>query len=238
MQESGRQQAYDRGSTIFSPDGRLYQVEYAREAAGRGSPVVGVRTAEGVALAAVRRVRSPLVEPGSVSKLHRVDDHLAMASAGHAADARRLVEHGRETAQRDRLQFDEPMATAPFTDAVADHVQEYTQVGGTRPYGATTLVAGVDDSGPRLFEIDPSGTPVEYRAAAIGDGSAAIREHLEAEYAPEIALGDGLAVAVEALAAVEKEALDADGVALGTVTDDDGFRRFDREERAGVVGAS
>ena len=72
---------------------------------------------------------------------------LAMASAGHAADARRLVEHGRETAQRDRLQFDEPMATAPFTDAVADHVQEYTQVGGRRPYGATTLVAGVDDSG-------------------------------------------------------------------------------------------
>ena len=202
MDGGTRQQAYDRGHTIFSPDGRLYQVEYAREAVERGSPAVGVRTGEGVVLAARKRLRSPLLEAESVAKIHRIDDHLAVASAGHAADARRLVESARVASQRHWLRYDEPMPAGSLTTTLADEVQERTQTGGARPYGAALLIGGVDaetasrddgkmgdergdeeaeDERYRLFEVDPSGTPYGWRATAIGSGSAGLCGYLEAE---------------------------------------------------------
>ncbi|ELZ03577.1 archaeal proteasome endopeptidase complex subunit alpha [Natrialba aegyptia] len=157
MNASSRQQAYDRGHTIFSPDGRLYQVEYAREAVERGSPSVGVVTSEGVVLAARKRVRSPLLEPDSVEKIHRVDDHLAVATAGHAADARQLVDAARKRCQQHRLQYGEPITVSVLASDLADHIQEQTQSGGTRPYGAAVLVGGVDPGpGP---SPDPSPNP-------------------------------------------------------------------------------
>ncbi|MCU4742761.1 archaeal proteasome endopeptidase complex subunit alpha [Natronoglomus mannanivorans] len=179
MNSNASQQAYDRGHTIFSPDGRLYQVEYAREAVERGSPSVGIRTDDGVVLAARKPVRSPLLEARTVEKSHRIDDHVAVASAGHAADARQLVAVARESAQRHRLRYGEPIGVESLTKAIADHVQEYTQTGGSRPYGTALLVAGVDETGPRLFEVDPSGTPYGWRAVAIGNGAAEIRGFLE-----------------------------------------------------------
>ena len=215
MDGTARQQAYDRGHTIFSPDGRLYQVEYARKAVERGSPAVGVRTDEGVVLAARKRIASPLQDPETVTKIHRIDDHLAVASAGHAADARRLVEHARLVGQRHRLRYDEPAPVESVTTAVADHVQESTQTGGSRPFGTALLVAGVDPSrggGPdesfELYEVDPSGTPYGWQAVAIGDGATGIRETFEemlldrdpsdlmAEEAAAIAL-DGLAAGAD-----------------------------------------
>src|SRR5699024_2248274 len=108
MQGQNQQQAYDRGTTIFSPDGRLYQVEYAREAVERGSTSLGVRTEEGVVLVAEQQVRSPLMEGSSIEKLHKVDDHIAVGSAGHVADARQLVDFAREQAQVERLRYGEP----------------------------------------------------------------------------------------------------------------------------------
>jgi len=72
---------------VFSPDGRIYQVEYAREAVSRGAPSVGVRTADGVVFVAMSRPSSTLMEAESIEKLHKLDDHLGTASAGHVADA-------------------------------------------------------------------------------------------------------------------------------------------------------
>ncbi|ELY95921.1 archaeal proteasome endopeptidase complex subunit alpha [Natrialba taiwanensis] len=165
MNTSSRQQAYDRGHTIFSPDGRLYQVEYAREAVERGSPSVGVVTSEGVVLAARKRVRSPLLEPDSVEKIHRVDEHLAVATAGHAADARQLVEAARKRCQQHRLQYGEPIGVSVLASDLADHIQEQTQSGGTRPYGAAVLVGGVDPGpGP---DPDSSPTPDDRSADEI-----------------------------------------------------------------------
>jgi proteasome alpha subunit len=106
-----QQQAYDRGITIFSPDGRLYQVEYAREAVKRGTPSVGVRTEEGVILAVDKRSRSDLMEADSIEKLHKVADHVGIASAGHVADARRLIDFARRRAQLEELRYEEPVDT-------------------------------------------------------------------------------------------------------------------------------
>jgi len=200
------QQAYDRGTSIFSPDGRLYQVEYAREAIKRGTASVGVRTADGVVLAADRQVRSPLVEEQSIEKLHRVDDHIAVASAGHVADARQLVDFAREQAQVNKLRYDEPIGVESLAKEVTDYIQRYTQSGGVRPFGVALAIGGVDPDGtPKLFETDPSGTPYEWKATAIGGNREALQGFLEDEYRAEMDLDSGVALALETIAQGEEE---------------------------------
>jgi len=211
------QQAYDRGITIFSPDGRLYQVEYAREAVERGTASVGIRTDDGVVLVADRQVRSPLLEEDSIEKLHRIDDHIAVASAGHVADARQLVEFARKQAQVNRLRYDEPIDVETLAKEVTDYIQRYTQSGGARPFGVALLVAGVDPDGqPHLFETDPSGTPYEWTATAIGGDHDTLLAHLEERYRPDLDLDGGIALALETLAETSDD-LDASTVEVTTV---------------------
>ncbi|MFB6187366.1 MAG: archaeal proteasome endopeptidase complex subunit alpha, partial [Halobacteriaceae archaeon] len=159
MQGQNQQQAYDRGITIFSPDGRLYQVEYAREAVKRGTACIGIRARDGIVLAVEKRIRSELLVESSIEKLHKADDHIGIASSGHVADARQLIDFARQNAQINRLRFSEPIGVETLTKNVTDHIQQYTQVGGARPFGAALIIGGIDDGEPRLFETDPSGTP-------------------------------------------------------------------------------
>ena len=233
------QQAYDRGTSLFSPDGRIYQVEYAREAVKRGAPSLGVRTADGVVLAAQRRTSSSLMEGDSIEKLHKLDDYLGAASAGHVADARRLIDGARTGAQRNRLRYGEPVGVETLTKTLSDEIQETTQIGGTRPFGAALLVAGMDgtrpDSQPRLFQTDPSGAPQEWRAVAIGSGRDDIQEFLEAEWSAELALDDGVEVAVGAILQADDE-LDAASVSVATITAD-GYRTVDNDEIDPIIDA-
>ncbi|WP_255149361.1 archaeal proteasome endopeptidase complex subunit alpha [Halorarius halobius] len=217
MQGQSQQQAYDRGITIFSPDGRLYQVEYAREAVKRGSASIGVRTAEGVVLVVDKRSRSPLMEASSVEKLHKADDHVGIASAGHVADARQLIDFARRQAQVNQLRYGEPVGVETLTKNITDHIQQYTQVGGARPFGVALLVGGVEDGEPRLFETDPSGTPYEWQALAVGADRGEIDDYLEANYDPEASLDDGVGLALEALASVNDGELSPEGVGVAVV---------------------
>ena len=233
------QQAYDRGTSLFSPDGRIYQVEYAREAVKRGAPSLGIRTAEGVVIAAQRRTSSPLMEGDSIEKLHKLDDFLGAASAGHVADARRLIDGARTAAQRNRLRYGEPVGVESLTKTLSDEIQETTQVGGTRPFGAALLIAGMDgptsNSRPRLFQTDPSGAPQEWQAVAIGSGRDDIQEFLEAEWDAELTLDDGVSIAVQALLATDEE-LDAGSVSVATVTSD-GYRTVPDDEIEPLIEA-
>jgi proteasome alpha subunit len=230
--QDNQQQAYDRGITIFSPDGRLYQVEYAREAVERGSASVGIRTANGVVLAANRQARSPLIERESIEKIHAVDDHVGVASAGHVADARKLVDVARQQAQLEQLRYGQPVGVETLTKTITDHVQEYTQTGGARPFGVALLVGGIEDGEPRLFETDPSGTPYEWQAVAVGGGSDEIRSYLEAEYNPGTDLAGGVTLALDALGQVQED-VDADSVEVATVNvESEQFRTLPAEEVA------
>jgi proteasome alpha subunit len=230
MQGQNQQQAYDRGTTIFSPDGRLYQVEYAREAVERGSTSLGVRTSEGVVLVAEKRARSPLMEESSVEKLHEIDDHIAIGSAGHVADARQLVDFARQQAQVDRLRYGEPIDVETLAGVVTDHIQEYTQTGGARPFGVSLLVAGVDDGEPRLFGTDPSGTATGWTASVIGADRDAILDDLETNYRPDADLDGGIHTALRALASV-RDAFESSEVAIATIdVETKEFRTLDDEE--------
>ena len=215
-----QQQAYDRGTTIFSPDGRLYQVEYAREAVKRGSASIGVRTPDGVVLLADKQSHSPLLEPSSVEKLHKADDHVGMASAGHVADARQLIDFARRQAQVNRLRFGEVMGVETLTKTVTDFIQRYTQVGGARPFGVALVVGGIENGEPRLFETDPSGTPYEWEALAIGESRDEIQDYFEEHYEPDLSLDDGIELALRALASVSDDGLTTAGLDLATIAVD------------------
>jgi proteasome alpha subunit len=236
MQGQQQQQAYDRGITIFSPDGRLYQVEYAREAVKRGTASIGVRTDEGVVLLVDKRIRSPLLEGSSVEKLHKADDHVGIASAGHVADARQLIDFARRQAQVNNLRYDEPIGVETLTKDVTDHIQQYTQVGGARPFGVALVIGGIEDGVPRLYETDPSGTPYEWKAVAVGADRGEIDDYLEAHYSDDMTLEDGVELALGALASVQEDGLEPEGLSLATVpVETASYRVHDDDEVAGYI---
>ena len=231
------QQAYDRGTSLFSPDGRIYQVEYAREAVSRGAPSVGIRTTDGVVFVAMSRASSTLMEAESIEKLHKLDDHLGTASAGHVADARQLIDLARRQSQGNRLRYGEPVEVETLTKFITDHIQENTQRGGTRPYGAALLIGGIDDGEPRLFAADPSGTPNEWKATVIGGGRQEIQGHLEEEWTDDLSLTEGIELGLAALAAHEDE-FEPDDVAVATITEADGYRTVPGDEVAEAFEAA
>ncbi|MFB1062869.1 archaeal proteasome endopeptidase complex subunit alpha [Natrinema sp. H-ect4] len=233
MQGQQQQQAYDRGITIFSPDGRLYQVEYAREAVKRGTASIGVRTNDGVVLAVDKRVPSPLLEDSSVEKIHKADDHVGIASAGHVADARQLIDFARRQTQVNQLRYGEPIGVETLTKEVTDHIQQYTQVGGARPFGVALIVGGIQNGEPRLFETDPSGTPYEWKALAVGSDRGELQTFLEENYDDEADLDGGIQLALDALASVNDGSLLPSEVGLATIdAETESFEQFDQDRIA------
>lgn len=210
---------YDRGSTIFSPDGRLFQVEYAIEAVKRGTTAIGVKTKEGCCLIVQKRFHSSLIEPDMVKKIYAIDGHLAVAIAGLTADARILVNQARIQAQIHRITYSEVIPVEGLTRRIADLKQMYTQHAGVRPFGVSLLIVGCDDlRGPQVFMTEPSGSYWGYRAAAIGSSSSAIIEYLETEY-EQIAdtVEEGNMSALRALSQVSEGPLNANLVEIGII---------------------
>lgn len=231
MHGQAQQQAYDRGITIFSPDGRLYQVEYAREAVKRGTPSIGIRTPEGIVLLVDKRIRSPLVESTSIEKVHKADNHIGIASAGHVADARQLIDFARRSAQVNRLRYGEAMGVETLTKQVTDHIQQYTQVGGARPFGVSLIIGGVTNGRPRLYETDPSGTPYEWKALAVGENRGDIKDYLEEHYEEDLTLEEGIELAFRALGSVNEDELIPEEIGAAVIPVETGdFRQLDDSE--------
>ena len=211
------QMGYDSAITVFSPDGRLFQVEYAREAVKRGTTAAGVRATDGVALLVDKRVTSRLLEPESVEKIFQIDDHVGAATSGLIADARVLVDHARTEAQVNRATYDEPIGIEELSKKICDFEYMYTQSGGVRPFGTALLIAGVDDSRARLFETDPSGALLEYKATAIGSGRNEVLEFFEKNYIGDISLRDAIATGLQALHTISETGLDASTIEIGII---------------------
>ncbi|ADG13858.1 archaeal proteasome endopeptidase complex subunit alpha [Methanocaldococcus infernus] len=191
--------AYDRAITVFSPEGRLYQVEYAREAVKRGTTAVGIVCKDGVILAVDRRVTSKLIKIRSIEKIYQIDDHVAAATSGLVADARVLIDRARLEAQIYRVTYGEEISIELLAKKICDIKQAYTQHGGVRPFGVSLLIAGIDKGEGRLFETDPSGALIEYKATAIGSGRQTVMEILEKEYKEDMDLEEGLRLALYSL---------------------------------------
>ncbi|WP_461863414.1 archaeal proteasome endopeptidase complex subunit alpha [Thermococcus sp.] len=228
------QAGYDRAITVFSPDGRLFQVQYAREAVKRGATAVGVKCSEGVVLAVEKRVTSRLIEPESYEKIFQIDDHIAAASSGIIADARVLVDRARLEAQIYRLTYGEPVPLTVLVKKICDLKQAHTQYGGVRPFGAALLMAGVNEK-PELFETDPSGAYFEWKAVAIGSGRNTAMAIFEEKYRDDMNLDEAIRLAVFALAkTMETPSPESIEVAVITVKDKK-FKKIGSEEVASCL---
>ncbi len=192
-------QAYDRTITVFSPDGRLFQVEYAKEAVKRGATAIGITSHEGVALIAYKSTHSGLIVSDSLRKIFEIDTHISATASGLIADARKLIEMARNNAQRHRMTYNEPASPESIARGVCDIMQLYTQYGGIRPFGVSLLIAGIGPDGPELFEAEPSGAMTGYYADSVGNAKKEVDEYLEAKYSPEMGLMESIGAAVDAL---------------------------------------
>jgi proteasome alpha subunit len=190
--------AYDRAITVFSPDGRLFQVEYAMELVNRGATILGMRCSEGVILGAEENVE-PLEEAEYSWKIFKIDEHIGAAIVGLSSDARILIDQARIYAQSNRLTYDEPIDVEVVTKRTCDIKQLYTQHAGVRPFGVSIIFAGVDKTGNRVFYTHPSGTYRGYRATAIGAGRETVLSILKDEYRENMKLEEATKLAVKCL---------------------------------------
>jgi len=223
------QAGYDRAITVFSPDGRLFQVNYAREAVKKGATAVGVKWKDGVVLAVEKRITSKLIEPGSYEKIFQIDDHIAVAPSGIIADARVLIDRARLEAQVYRLTYGEPVPLTVLVKKICDLKQAHTQYGGVRPFGAALLMAGVNDK-PELYETDPSGAYFEWKAVAIGSGRNTIMAIFEEHYREDLDMEGAVKLAIRGLAkTLEEPGVNSIEVAYIT-TADKRWKKLGREE--------
>ncbi|MDD1646181.1 MAG: archaeal proteasome endopeptidase complex subunit alpha, partial [Methanomicrobiales archaeon] len=211
------QMGYDRAITVFSPDGRLYQVEYAREAVKRGTTALGIKCSDGVVLIVDKRVATRLLEPSSIEKIFKVDEHIGVASSGLVGDARALVDRARVECQINRVSYDEAIDVETLSKKLCDHMQTYTMFGGARPYGTALLIAGVSDGETRLFETDPSGTLLEYKATGIGTGRPAVMKVFEEEYDPNTTISEAIMLGLKALHVATEGKFDVNTVEIGCI---------------------
>ena len=229
------QMAYDRGITVFSPDGRLFQVEYAREAVKKGSTTIGIKFKGGVALIVDKKTPSRLLEPKSTEKIHDIDDYVGCATSGLVADARVLVDQARHEAQIHRIQYGENISVSMLVKKVCDIKQNYTQYGGGRPFGTALLVAGTDDDGAHLYETDPSGALVAYKATSIGNGRQTVMDMFEKEYEDGMARDAALVLALKALKTATEGELKAESIEIGVAECGSKFKRLSEKEIAKLI---
>lgn len=230
MQFSPSKMKYDMAKTIFSPDGRLFQVEYAREAVKKGSTCLGLVYKQGVILAATRSNSKLKVK--NEEKVFKADDHVGIAASGLVSDSRTLVDAARLEAQKNRMTYDEHIPTRSLAKFLADRKQKFTQFGGVRPYGTSMITGGtVNDN--RVFQTDPSGTLQEWKAVAIGKNADEVNELFKKEYEEDMDQEEALKLAITGLK--KSEDVDPENIELALLEEEAGFEKLSQSELKDLV---
>jgi proteasome alpha subunit len=229
--------AYDRSATMFSPDGRLYQVEYASKIVEQGTLGAGLIFSDGVLLAANKRPSSRLLNTDSIEKVFKLDDHIGAISAGLVGDARRLVQMARKDCQENQMLYDEKILVEIVVKNLSAIKQVFTQYAGMRPFGVSFIVGGVDESGARLFETEPSGALAEYKAVAIGKGKKEVMAFLEKDFKENLDLEGAVRLLGTAFekGMGENEKLDVYRVDFAVITKN-GFERLNKNQLKSIFG--
>lgn len=232
MEMMSENMGYDRAITTFSPDGRLFQVEYAREAVKKGSSVVSLclNKKEKLIVFCTRKRQSNIVL--SIEKIFKIDRHITAASAGLIADARLLIEEGRIKSQQNQILYDEPISVFSLAKSIADKKQVYTQYAGVRPYGVSLLIGGINHNAV-LYETDPSGFMMQARARAIGQNADKVNEFLETEYKENLDKNSAIKLSVNAMKKSE-EKIKTEETNVWTLTEK-GIKEYTIEELKKII---
>src|SRR3989344_7482600 len=229
---------YDRAITMFSPDGRLLQVEYAKKTVRQGSTAIGLVCKDAVILVTDKRIVDKLIVADAVEKIWQVDDHIALTAAGILSDARVLVERAQLKAQENKVTYDSPIDVLTIVRDLANLKQMCTQSGGLRPFGVSLLIAGVDETGLRLFETDPTGIYFQYKATAIGEGELEVKNILQKEYKDNMSIDDGIKLALSALRKAISDGFDAERIDCVYVTSQDKkYEKVPKEKIAKILSS-
>ena len=228
---------YDRAITMFSPDGRLLQVEYAKKTVRQGSTAIAMVCADGILFVTDKRVIDSLVVPEAVEKIWQIDEHMGATASGILSDARVLIERAQLKAQQHRITYDSPIDTLSVVKEICDLKQICTQSGGLKPFGVSLLIAGIEDHTPRLYETDPTGIFFQYKATAIGEGEVEVEEILHNEYKSELTIEDGLRLSLKALKKVLGENFKLERIDAAYISiDEKKFRKFSKEKIEKTLG--
>ncbi|XP_031633342.1 proteasome subunit alpha type-5 [Contarinia nasturtii] len=231
---------YDRGVNTFSPEGRLFQVEYAIEAIKLGSTAIGIRTPEGVVMAVEKRITSPLMEPSTVEKIVEVDRHIGCATSGLMADARTLIDRARVECQNHWFIYNERMSVESCAQAVSTLAIQFgdSADGGSamsRPFGVAILFAGVENNDPQLWHMDPSGTYIRYDAKAIGSGSEGAQQNLQDNYTEKMTIKEAVNLALRTLKQVMEEKLSSTNVEVMIMKPESLFQMYTKTEVEKII---
>ena len=211
---------YDMTPTMYSPDGRIYQVEYAMETVKRGTLALGIKTKEGVIMAVEEKPRA-LQTSNITQKIFQVDFHIGVAAAGYIPDARVQVDNARFFSQGNKMTYDEAVQVETVAKHLADQSHQFTQYSGVRPNGVALIIAGVDTKGESIYLTDPSGTFIKYAAIAIGSGSDEVNSFLEKNYNFDMGLEDAASLAIAAINLKTEEKNGVDHIKMAKVTTKD-----------------
>lgn len=217
-----QQQGYDRAITVFSPDGRLYQVEYAIETVKRGTIAVGVKCKEGIVIAVEEKPRKLQISE-TAQKIFQIDDHVGVAAAGYIPDARSQVDNARFFSQSNKMIYDEPVEVETIAKHLADQCQQFTQYAGVRPFGVALILGGVVNKVPQMYLTDPSGTYIAYDAIAIGAGSEEVTDFLEKTYKNDLSLDDASALATAGIYLSSEDKEGADHIKMAHIKTETGL---------------
>jgi len=190
---------YDRAITMFSPDGRLLQVEYAKKTVKQGSTAIGIVAKNGVVFVTDKRIVDKLVVAETVEKIFQIDDHIGATASGILSDARVLIERAQLRAQQHKVTFDSPVDILSIVKDLCNLKQITTQSGGLRPFGVSLLIGGIDNTGPKLFETDPTGIFFQYKATVIGEGETEIEDMLHKSYKDDVSVDDAIKLGIKGL---------------------------------------
>jgi proteasome alpha subunit len=226
-------QAYDRG-VMFNPDGRLFQVEYAKEAVRKGATSIGMIAENSVVFVAHKNVVEPLAVPATIQKVFRIDAHIGATYSGMVADGLHIIDMARSSTQNHRLIYDDVKSVESLSKGISSYMMQATQYGGMRPYAVSMLVGGIDTE-PRLFEIEPGASFLGYMADAIGVGKKVATEILIKEYKKNIGLEDAIALGVKILKKVSEDKLSEANLDIGYVVDSEEFMLLPPEKLSGYL---
>jgi len=226
---------YDEDITIFSPDGRLFQVEYARETVKKGATTIGLKFNKGIIFITYKEKYSKLVESSSITKIEKINDFIFCTYIGLSADARHLIDYSQEIDAINRIWYDEQIAVKYLVEEICRYKHLFTTYYGLRPFGLVLLIAGIDLRGLHLFGTDPSGAFLEYKAICEGDGNETITKYFEKHYKEKLTKEKAIKFAIDSIKKSIKKKIDARNLEIGIIEKDKAYYKLSEKEIGKII---